>query len=98
MDAKIISTENYRILLAKLESLKQSIDSLKIGSNKPGEGWLDNKEVCDILRISKRQLQNYRDQGVLPFSQFGNKIYYRWKDVEEHLMRHYNITNRNHPK
>ena len=90
MDVKMISSENYRVILAKLESLKNSVDSLKKKSHEPGEGWLDNKDVCNILRISSRQLQNYRDQGVIPFSQFGNKIYYRWVDIEAHLMRHYN--------
>jgi MerR family transcriptional regulator, repressor of the yfmOP operon len=84
-----ISKESYRLLLAKLENLKNSVESLKGKSHEPGEGWLDSKDVCEILRISSRQLQNYRDLGVIPFSQFGNKIYYRWVDVEAHLMRHY---------
>ena len=29
--------------------------------------WMDNQEVCDTLRISKRTLQVYRDKGLIPF-------------------------------
>jgi hypothetical protein len=89
MDENIIKLENYRVLIAKLERLQVAVESLNQTDQKVGEGWLDNEDVSKILRVSKRQLQNYRDQGVLPFSQFGNKIYYRWVDVEAHLMRNY---------
>ena len=27
--------------------------------------WLDNENVCMMLNISKRTLQNYKDQGIL---------------------------------
>ena len=30
--------------------------------------WLDNQDVCDVLGISKRTLQTYREKGLLPFS------------------------------
>lgn len=81
--------ERYRLVLARLEKLQTTIESLGSSKPRPGEGWLDNDEVSEILRVSRRQLQNYRDQGVLPFSQFGNKIYYRWIDVEAHFMKNY---------
>lgn len=53
------------------------------------EKWLDNQDVCITLKISKRTLQNYRDTGVLPFSRFGGKIYYKASDIEGHLTKHY---------
>jgi hypothetical protein len=90
MSEKAITVEDYRVLLAKLETLHQEIIKLKVvKDNDPGAGWLDNNDLVRILRVSKRQLQNYRDQGVLPFSQHGSKIYYRWEDVESYLMRNY---------
>ena len=45
--------------------------------------WLDNQEVCQILRISKRTLQTYRNSGVLPYSQIGHKMFYRPDDVKQ---------------
>jgi hypothetical protein len=50
---------------------------------------LSNNDVCSILRISKRTLQNYRNNNVLPFSQIGRKIYYRASDIEAYLEAHY---------
>ena len=32
------------------------------------EKWLDTQEVCLLLGISKRALQYYKDQKLLPFS------------------------------
>ena len=54
------------------------------------ERWLDIQEACQVLKISKRTLQAYRDNKILPFSQIGGKIYFRANDIEEHLNRHYN--------
>ncbi len=51
--------------------------------------WLDNQDVCDILGISKRTLQTYRDKGLLPFSRIRNKLFYRPEDVEKLLQSSY---------
>lgn len=44
--------------------------------------WLDNQDVCMILNISKRSLQNYRDNGTLPYTQIGHKMFYKADDIE----------------
>jgi excisionase family DNA binding protein len=51
--------------------------------------WLTGDELCKLLRVSKRTLQNYRDQRVIPFSQIGRKIYYKYSDINEYLELHY---------
>ena len=56
----------------------------------PKEVWLDNQEFIQLLKISKRTAQHYRDTGMISFSQVGSKIYYRMNDVEELLKKHYN--------
>lgn len=52
------------------------------GTNKCLGDWLDNDEVCKILKISKRTLQTLRDNGTLAYSQISHKTYYRQEDVE----------------
>lgn len=44
--------------------------------------WLSGHEVCALLGISIRSLQNYRDSGKLGYSQIGNKLYYKSADIE----------------
>jgi excisionase family DNA binding protein len=51
--------------------------------------WLTGDEVIHLLGVSKRTLQNYRDQRILPFSQSGRKIYYKASDIEAYLEAHY---------
>ena len=51
--------------------------------------WLSGDELCKLLRVSKRTLQNYRDKRVIPFSQIGRKIYYKYSDIVDYLELHY---------
>lgn len=43
--------------------------------------WLDNHDVCLLLDISKRTLQTYKKQGLLPFSKLNRKNYFKKSDV-----------------
>ncbi len=54
--------------------------------------WLDTKEVAKLMRVTTRTIQNYRDQGMLPFSQIGRVIRYRAQDVQDFLMEFYVAT------
>ena len=47
--------------------------------------WLDNQDVCNLLNISKRTLQYYRNNGKISFSQINSKCYYKASDVEKLL-------------
>ncbi len=44
--------------------------------------WLDNHDVCRVLKISPRTLQTLRDNGTLAYTKIGNCTYYRPEDVE----------------
>ncbi|EXZ03829.1 MULTISPECIES: helix-turn-helix domain-containing protein [Bacteroidaceae] len=46
---------------------------------------MDAQEVCLALNISKRCLQNYRDNGLIPYSNIGGKFFYRETDIQEIL-------------
>lgn len=51
--------------------------------------WLDGSTAEDLLGVSTRTLQHYRDTGILPFSKVGNKIYYKRSDLSAMIERHY---------
>lgn len=46
---------------------------------------MDAQDVCLALGISKRCLQNYRDNGFVPYSNIGGKFFYRETDIQEIL-------------
>ncbi|MEI7727626.1 MAG: helix-turn-helix domain-containing protein [Bacteroidota bacterium] len=80
--------EFYRRLFEKMDQIDKKIDERK-NTKQLSEVWLDIQEACQLLKISKRTLQSYRDNGILSFSQIGGKIYFRASDIESHLNRHY---------
>ena len=43
--------------------------------------WLTAEEVCKALRITKRALQYYRSEGIIPSTSLGNKILYKESDI-----------------
>ena len=47
--------------------------------------WLTGKEVCEILNISSRTLQNIRDRRALSFFKSGKKILYPVQGVNDYL-------------
>ena len=54
-----------------------------------GELFLTGKEVCERLYISPRTLQDYRDRGIIPYTQFAGKILYKASDLEKMLKDNY---------
>jgi len=78
-------------LLALVQQAEENIEqSLLI--NKPGlngERYLNNKQVCDILHISMRSLQDYRDKGKISFYKIEGKIMYAESDVYKMLEENY---------
>ncbi|MCS2459235.1 helix-turn-helix domain-containing protein [Bacteroides ovatus] len=46
---------------------------------------MDAQDVCLALGISKRCLQNYRDNGLIPHSNVGGEFFYRETDIREIL-------------
>ncbi|BFK47470.1 helix-turn-helix domain-containing protein [Alistipes sp. i18-0019-D1] len=45
------------------------------------ETYLTANEVCTMLRLSKRSLQNYRDERMIPYTTIGGKILYPLSEI-----------------
>ena len=87
MEVVTIQSQAFQELVGKLEAINQRLTQKE---KEPKDKWLDNQELMQLLKISKRTAQHYRDSGIVSFSQVGNKIYYRLSDVETLLNKHYN--------
>ncbi|MFH0757260.1 MAG: helix-turn-helix domain-containing protein [Bacteroidota bacterium] len=74
----------------RLEKIESRLDSIHQNNkfDKSG-GWLSTKEASTALGVTPRCLQNYRDQGKIPFSQFGREVRYRAEDIQQFLLDHY---------
>jgi len=79
-----VEARTFETMMARFEAFTRKVETLcRDNGDKALQKWLDNQDVCEILNISKRTLQTYRDNGTLPFTQVNHKIYYRLGDVEE---------------
>ena len=54
-----------------------------------GEIYLTGREVCERLFVSPRTLQDYRDKGIIPYTQIAGKILYRLSDLQRILKENY---------
>ena len=54
-----------------------------------GEIYLSGEQVCEMLHISKRTLQQYRDHGLIPFIKLERKILFRESDIVKVLEDNY---------
>ena len=62
-----------------LENMKEvlALYNKVIGNYRPlldGERYLTDKEVASILKVSRRTLQEYRNDGVLPYILLGGNV------------------------
>ena len=74
-------------LLHSFENIHKGLSSF-LGNCRPplnGERYLTDKDVSALLRISRRTLQDYRRNGILPFFRLGGKILYRESDLQKLL-------------
>jgi len=84
---QLYTNQDSRELLQALNNALPYIEHvLKI--HKPlfdGERYLTSEELCSILKISRRTLQDYRNNGVLPFIQLPGKVLFRESDIRKVL-------------
>lgn len=85
MQVKMITEEDYRGLLNQLNTIEKKLD--RITPEKLEEVTYTSEQVCIMLGIATKTLQNYRDKKRIGFSQVGAKIWYTAKDVHEFLGR-----------
>lgn len=90
MEFKMISVEDWCALKTQIEQYNTEVKQvIRNAINPLQEKWLDNQDACGVLKVSKRTLQNYRDNGTLPFSNLGGKIFYKAADIEAVLDDNY---------
>ncbi|ARV08248.1 DNA-binding protein [Winogradskyella sp. PC-19] len=86
MEAIILSAQQYKELVNRLDVLNKKLEEKQ---KSPNDTFLDNQEFLQLMNISKRTAQSWRDEGKVSFSQIGSKIYYRMSDVQKLLDKNY---------
>lgn len=91
---RLLTPENdmrVRSFFSSLENLSNRVKKIR-DNNKPsldGERYYTDKELAVKLKVSRRSLQDYRNNGILPYTRIGGRILYRASDIERTLMDGY---------
>lgn len=86
-----MESDDMQVVLSALSGVSKRIKEV-VQTHKPlfgGEHFLTCKDVCERLYISPRTLQDYRDRGIIPYTQFAGKILYKVSDLEKMLKDNY---------
>ncbi len=85
------NNERVKFFFSSLERLSSAIEHLFTGrkSTLNGESFYTDRELAGKLKISCRSLQDYRNEGRIPYIKLGGKILYRASDVEKLLEEGY---------
>ena len=93
MNNELITEKNERVsrfmesLDLMLRGMERLAASCRPGLN--GERYLTDKELSARLKVSRRTLQDYRNEGRIPYILLGGKILYRESDIEKMLEEGY---------
>lgn len=84
---QLYTNQDSQELLRALNNALPYIEHV-LKTHKPlfdGERYLTSEELCSILKISRRTLQDYRSNGILPFIQLPGKVLFRESDIRKVL-------------
>ena len=83
-------TKNHALVAEFGDSLDRLLDGIEnfMANSRPtlgGERFLTDREVSARLKVSRRTLQDYRNNGIIAYYQLGGKILYKESDIESML-------------
>ncbi len=82
MNIVTIEEQTFKQVCSWFANFANQVERICRENTRQPDKWLSGREVCALLGISIRSLQNYRDSGKLGYSQIGNKLYYKSADIE----------------
>ena len=100
-ESEMMMNENNEVFTMEDEPLASVVQNMRKGSKwlsaflesyRPpldGERYLTDREVAELLRVSRRTLQEYRNNRVLPFILLGGKVLYPESGLRELLEANY---------
>lgn len=92
MNKTVMTNDEWAVgFMEQLDSILNGIESMneKSRASFGNERFLTDKEVSAWLKVSRRTLQDYRNNGMVSYYQLGGKILYKESDIEKMVMDGY---------
>lgn len=81
--------DQFEKLLTKIDTYFAKFANNMEFANDP---IIDNFRFLQLMNISAKTAQTWRDKGIIGYSQIGNKIYYRVSDIKKLLDKNHKST------
>ena len=90
MDDIITSqSEFFQNIMTKIDAASNVASELLNNQRKCQEHYLSSEEFCRRFHISRRTLQDYRDNLIIPYTSIGGKILYPESEIKKVLLKNY---------
>ena len=92
MNGTIMTNDEWAVgFMEQLDTMLDGIESMneKSKASFGNERFMTDKEVSAWLKVSRRTLQDYRNNGMVSYYQLGGKILYKESDIEKLVMGGY---------
>ncbi len=71
--------ENTKILIA-MQGIIEELRAYIMPKN--NDEWLDTKGAAKFMGVSLRTIMNYKEKGMINYSKFGGKLYFKKSDLQ----------------
>ena len=93
MDIITVNTQEWKELVLKIDRISTFVEQFMERLPVTDNAWLNEKEVCDYLKISTRTLQRLRTNGDITFSTIAKKHFYKSNEIRELMEKKSNNSN-----
>lgn len=83
----ILTEKQFHEITSKLDQILGLLKEPSAADYKRLGKWIKKADALELLGVSESTLQKYRFDGMLNFSQIGNKIYIDGESIEDMLER-----------
>lgn len=91
--SELINRGDERVarFIASIDRLTIKADSFftSFSPSLNGERFMTDKQVSERLHVSRRTLQDYRNEGKIAYFMLGGKCLYKESDIQTLLENHY---------
>ena len=85
-DFIMVRADSLTELFNEVKSLRSELSTIKVA---PLNKIYTNSEIKELLGIQDKLLKKYRDNGLLAYSQVGDKYWYTQSDIDQFLESNY---------
>ena len=82
----MVKADSLLLILNEIRSMRMELNSMAVPKSLT---LYCNKDIKELLGVQDKLLKKYRDDGLLSFSQVGDKFWYTQDDIDKFLKTNY---------